>query len=197
MFTALIHNLRSIFFAWALMCFAPMLFSSAHARAAGVEVMNAKLESTDEGYRVFVSFSFELGSDLKSAINEGIPVSFTAEVEINRPRWYWFDEKTIRSSQTVRIQYDLWRRQYTAAVNGGLKQNFNSLEEAMALVWRPRRWLVADKKALNPSATYNVAVRLKLDSNQLSKPMLITSFSNSDWRLASEWKRFTFKADDK
>ena len=197
MITGLIHNLRSIFFAWALIFFAPMLLSSAPAHAAGVEVMNAKLESTDEGYRVFVSFSFELGSDLKSAINDGIPVSFTAEVEINRPRWYWLDEKTIYSSQTVKIQYDLWRRQYTAVVNGGLKQNFNSLEEAMALVWRPRRWLVADKKALNPGATYNVAVRLKLDSNQLSKPMLITSFSNSDWRLASDWKRFTFKADDK
>jgi hypothetical protein len=197
MIARLIHISRSIFFAWALMCFAPMLFSSAPAQAAGVEVMNAKLESTDEGYRVFVSFSFELGPDLKNAINEGIPVSFTAEVEINRPRWYWFDEKTIRSSQTVKVQYDLWRRQYTAAVNGGLKQNFNSLEEAMALVWRPRRWLVADKNTLNPGATYNVGVRLKLDSNQLSKPMLITSFSNSDWRLASEWKRFTFKADDK
>lgn len=183
--------------AWTLIIFASVLLPCAPARATGVEVTTAKLESSDEGYRVLVAFSFELGSDLKTAINEGIPVSFTAEVEINRPRWYWFDEKTIRSSQTVKIQYDLWRRQYTAAVNGGLKQNFAKLEDAMSLVWRPRRWIVADKKALNLNATYNVGVRLKLDSNQLSKPMLITSFSNSDWRLASEWKRFTFKADDK
>ncbi|MFC0350570.1 DUF4390 domain-containing protein [Undibacterium danionis] len=174
-----------------------MMFFCAQAHASGVEVTTAKIESSDEGYRVLVAFSFELGNDLKTAINEGIPVSFTAEVEINRPRWYWFDEKTIRSAQTVKIQYDLWRRQYTAAVNGGLKQNFATLEEAMTLVLRPRRWLVADKNALNSNATYNVAVRLKLDSNQLSRPMLITSFSNSDWRLASEWKRFTFKADDK
>ncbi len=197
MFSSLIHFSRSILIAWALSCLAPMMFSCAQAYAAGVEVTTAKIETSDEGYRVLLAFSFELGNDLKKAINEGIPVSFTAEVEMNRPRWYWFDEKTIRSSQTVKIQYDLWRRQYTAAVNGGLKQNFPTLEEAMSLVWRPRRWLVADKNALNPNATYNVAVRLKLDSNQLSRPMLITSFSNSDWRLASEWKRFTFKADDK
>lgn len=197
MLTRLIHFSRSLFVAWTLIIFASVLLPCASAQATGVEVTTAKLESSDEGYRVLVAFSFELGQDLKTAINEGIPVSFTAEVEINRPRWYWFDEKTIRSSQTVKIQYDLWRRQYTAAVNGGLKQSFAKLEDAMSLVWRPRRWIVADKNALNLNATYNVGVRLKLDSNQLSKPMLITSFSNSDWRLASEWKRFTFKADDK
>ncbi len=197
MLTHLIHFSRSILLAWTLILFASVVSPHALVQATGVEVTTAKLETSDEGYRVLVAFSFELGSDLKNAINEGIPVSFTAEVEINRPRWYWFDEKTIRSSQTVKIQYDLWRRQYTAAVNGGLKQNFAKLEDAMGLVWRPRRWIVADKNALHLNATYNVAVRLKLDSNELSKPMLITSFSNSDWRLASEWKRFTFKADDK
>nr|WP_255423145.1 DUF4390 domain-containing protein [Undibacterium sp. LX40W] len=167
------------------------------AYAEGVEVTTAKLESADDGYRVFVGFSFELGNDVKNAINEGIPVSFIAEVEINRPRWYWFDEKSIRSTQTIKIQYDLWRRQYTAAVNGGLKQNFATLDEIIKLVKQPRRWLVAEKNALSFGSTYNVAVRLKLDSSQLSKPMLITSLSNSGWRLSSDWKRFTFKVEEK
>lgn len=170
---------------------------TAHAYANGVEVTLAKIESTEDGYRASVGFAFELSHELKEAINDGIPISFTAEVEINRPRWYWFDEKTIRSSQTVKIAYDLWRRQYTAAINGGLKQNFTSLDDAMKMVLRPRRWNIASKSELTPGATYNVAIRLKLDINELSRPMLITSFSNSDWRLASEWKKFTFKAEDK
>lgn len=188
---------RVFFVLWASICLATMVFCCVPALAADVEVTVAKLEANDEGYRILVGFSFELSQELKSAINDGIPVSFIAEVEINRPRWYWLDEKTKRSSQTVKIQYDLWRRQYTATVNNGLKQNFASLEEAMALVLRPRRWQVAEKGELNSSATYNVSVRLAIDSSQLSKPMLIKSISNSDWRLASEWKRFTFKADDK
>lgn len=169
----------------------------AFAYVNGVEVTTARIESTDEGYRAVVGFSFELSHELKTAINDGIPISFTAEVELNRPRWYWLDEKTIRSTQTVKITYDLWRRQYTAAINGGLKQNFSSLDDAMKLVLNPRRWLIAEKSELSSGATYNVAVRLKLDNNELSRPMLITSFSNSDWRLSSEWKKFTFKADDK
>ena len=176
-------------------CLGFLIHSS--ALAEGIEVTTAKLEASDDGYRVQVGFAFELGNDVRAAINEGIPVSFIAEVEINRPRWYWFDEKTIRSTQTIKIQYDLWRRQYTAAVNGGLKQNFSNLDDVINLVKQTRRWLVAERNSLSFGSTYNVAVRLKLDSSQLSKPMLFTSLSNSGWRLSSDWKRFTFKVEDK
>ena len=195
--THLLYSLSQRLIAVVFALLAICTLVSINVYAADVEVTTAKLESTEEGYRVVAAFNFELGHDLKEAINKGVPISFTTEVEMTRPRWYWFDEKTIRSAQTVKIAYDLWTRQYSAAINGGVKQNFPTLDDAMALVLRPRRWLVAEKNNLNAGAIYNVAVRIKLDINQLSKPILITSLSNSDWRLASEWKRFTFKADEK
>lgn len=167
------------------------------AYATEVEVTTAKLESYEDGYRMVAAFSFELSHSLEEAITKGIPVYFTTEVELTRPRWYWFDEKTIRSSQSVRIAYSIWTRKYTAAINGGFQQNFSTLEDAMALVLRPRRWQVSEKGGLSAGATYNVALRLKLDINQLPKPFNITALNNSDWRLSSDWKRFTFKADEK
>jgi Domain of unknown function (DUF4390) len=167
------------------------------AYAAEVDITTAKLESYEDGYRMVAAFSFELSHDLEEAITKGIPVYFTTEVELTRPRWYWFDEKTIRSSQTVRIGYSIWTRHYTAAINGGVQQSFPTLEEALALVLRPRRWQVTDKAGLSAGATYNVAIRLKLDVNRLPGPFHISALNNSDWRLSSDWKRFTFKADDK
>ena len=168
-----------------------------YARAADAEVTSAKLETTEEGYRISTSFAFELSHGLVDAIAREIPLSFTTEVELTRPRWYWLDEKTIRSVQTVKIAYNPWTRQYTGTINSGLQQNFSSLEDALALVLRPRRWIVADKASLTPGAVYNVAVKLKLDLSYLPKTFLITSLNNSDWRLSSDTKRFTFKADDK
>lgn len=65
-------------------------------------------------------------------------------------------------------------------------------------MFRPRRWIVAEKGELTNGATYNVAVRLQLDIRQVPKqPFLINALNNSDWRLSSDWKRFTFKADEK
>ncbi|MCU6434179.1 DUF4390 domain-containing protein [Undibacterium sp. Jales W-56] len=189
------HPLRNaLLVAWFILL---SLFALPLASAAEAEVTSARLESTEEGYRIVTSFAFELGHGLEDAITRGIPMVFTTEVELSRPRWYWFDEKTIRSSQTVKIAYNLWTRQYTAAINGSLQQNFNSLDDALALVLRPRRWLVAEHGVLTNGAVYNVAVRLRLDLNQLPKPFLINALNNSDWRLSSDWKRFTFKAEEK
>ncbi len=62
--------------------------------ATEAEVTSAKLEATDEGYRISASFSFELSHSLVDAISvKEIPLSFTTEVELTRPRWYWLDEK--------------------------------------------------------------------------------------------------------
>jgi hypothetical protein len=192
-----LHLSGKILLACLLTLLALLTLPQGRAHAAEVDVTSAKLESYEDGYRIVASFSFDLKQGIEDAIAKGIPMYFTTEVELTRPRWYWFDEKNIRASHTVRIAYSIWTRQYTAAINGGLQQNFASLDDALALVLRPPRWQVSPKSSLTAGATYNVAVRLKLDVNRLPGPFHINALNNSDWRLSSDWKRFTFKADDK
>lgn len=188
---------RPVYFLMSCML-AMLLLLQAPAHAANADVTSARIESSEEGYRIITGFSFELSHALEEAITRGIPMYFTTQVELTRPRWYWFDEKAINSSQTIKISYDVWTRQYTSATSGSLQQSFPTLEEAMATVFRPRRWIVAEKGELTNGATYNVAVRLQLDIRQVPKqPFLINALNNSDWRLSSDWKRFTFKADEK
>jgi hypothetical protein len=168
------------------------------ARAAeGVEITQAHLESTDEGYKLSATYAFELNRGLEEAITRGIPLHFTTEVELNRPRWYWFDEKAINASQTIRISYNVLTRQYRAAIVGSLQQNFSTLDDALSLVRRPRRWTVAERGSLKVGETYNVAVRFMLDVSQLPKPFQVNAINNADWRFASDWKRFTYKVEDK
>ena len=83
-----------------------------------------------------------------------MPLYFTTDVEITRPRWYWFDEKTIRAAQTVRISYNVLTRRYHAGAAGQLQQSFNTLDDALSLIRRPTRWLVAEKGALKAGETY-------------------------------------------
>ncbi|WP_344763663.1 DUF4390 domain-containing protein [Actimicrobium antarcticum] len=173
-----------------------MLLLSPLARAAeGVDISQAHLESTDDGVKLSATFAFELNRGLEEAINHGVPLYFTTEVEITRPRWYWFDEKAITESQTIRLSYNVLTRQYHAAILGRLQQSFSSLDDAMSLIRRPSRWLVADKSALKPGAVYSVAVRMRLDVAQLAKPFQVNAINNSDWRLSSDWKNFLYRAE--
>lgn len=167
----------------------------AAARAEGVEIMQAHLESSEEGYKLSATFAFELKRGLEDVIMRGVPLYFTTDVELTRPRWYWFDEKTVTASQTVRISYNVLTRQYHAAILGRLHQSFATLDDAMSLVRRPSRWVVAERGALKVGEVYNVAVRMRLDLAQLPKPFQVHALNSSDWQLSSDWKFFTFKAE--
>ena len=170
-------------------------FAASPARAEGVEITRAALENTDDGYKLSLAFAFELNRSLEDTIVRGVPLYFTTEVEVTRPRWYWFNEKTLSVSQTTRISYNTLTRQYQAAIGGQLQASFSTLDEAMSLVRRPGRWLIAEKGVFKPGEVYNLSVRMGLDVARLPKPFQVNALNNSDWRLSSDWKQFTFRAE--
>lgn len=173
---------------------AATLLQTAHA-ADPIEVEQAHLESSNEGYRLSATFAFDLNRGLEDAVNRGIPLYFTTEIEITRPRWYWFDAKVVRESQTIRISYNVLTRQYHAAIDGRLQLSFDTLEDALSLVRRPNRWVVADKDGLKPGQTYDVAIRMQLDVAQLPKPFQVHALNSSDWRLTTDWQHFIYRAE--
>lgn len=173
-----------------------LTFAPASARATdGIDVVQAHLEKAEEGYKLSATFDFELNRGLEDVIARGVPLYFTTDVELTRPRWYWFNERTITASQTVRISYNVLTRQYHAAIVGRLQQSFGTLDDALSMIRRPSRWVVAEHGQLKPGQTYNVAMRMRLDLAQLPKPFQVHALNSSDWRLASEWYLFRFKAD--
>ena len=178
---------------YAMLAACLLLGYSAHG--AEIDITQASLESTDEGYRLSASYAFELNRGLEDALVRGVPLYFTTDVQLTRRRWYWFDEVSIAASRTVRISYNVLTRQYHAAITGQLQQSFPSLEDALSLIRRPPRWIVADKNALKPDDIYFVGLRMRLDVAQLPKPFQINALNNSDWRLSSDWKEFTFKPE--
>jgi hypothetical protein len=163
--------------------------------AAEIDITQASLETLDDGYRLSTSYAFELNRSLEDALIRGVPLYFTTDVQLTRRRWYWFDEVSVSVSRTVRISYNVLTRQYHASTSGQLQQSFSSLEDAMSLIRRPPRWIIADKSMLKPGDVYTVGLRMRLDVAQLPKPFQINALNNSDWRLSSDWKEFNFKAE--
>jgi hypothetical protein len=173
-----------------------LFFACAQVQAAdGIEVTRAAIEATDDGYRLAANYAFELNPGLEVAIQHGVPLFFTTEIELTRPRWWWTDDKAVASRRTVRIYYDVLLRQYQVSAVGSLQQSFATLEEAMFLIRRPSRWLIAKKGDLKPGETYNVSLRMFMDREYLQKPLQVNAFNNSDWRLASSKKTFTYRAE--
>jgi hypothetical protein len=173
-----------------------LAFACAQAQAAdGIEITRASIEASEDGYRLAANYDFELSRGLEDALQHGVPVAFTTEIELTRPRWWWTDDKAVASRRTIRIRYDVLTREYHVTDMGSVKQTRPTLEEALFLIKRPSRWLIAPRGALKPGETYNVTLRMYMDREYLLKPLQVNAFNNSDWRLASNKKTFTYKAE--
>jgi hypothetical protein len=173
-----------------------LAFACASAQAAdGIEITRASIEAADDGYRLNTAYSFELTYGLQQAVQHGMSLYFTTELELMRPRWYWTDDRAVSVKRTVRLYYHVLTRVYYVSAPGSLQQPFDTLEEALFFIRRPSRWLVAPKGALKTGEVYNVSLRMFMDRETLSKPLQVDAFNNSDWRLSSNKKTFTYRAE--
>lgn len=189
----MIHRFFLLF--W-LICLQAWLPLSAYA-AEGIEFVEASLETSDEGYRLSSRFSVELPRSVEDALSRGVPLYFTLQTEITRYRWYWFDEVTVKATRKIRLSYNVLTQQYRASIDGSLHQNFAHLDEMLALLRRPGRWLIADPGALNRNGNYTVAIQLALDVSELPKPIQVSAMSSDEWRLSSGWTKFNYRSEAK
>ena len=172
--------------------------AGAPARAAdGIELVDASVEASDEGYRLSSHFAVELSGPLEDALTRGVPLYFVLQVEVTRSRWYWFDEVAVRAERKIRLSYNVLTRQYRASIDGSLHRSFTRLDDMLSLLRRPGRWLIAEPGALNRHANYTVSVQLALDVSELPKPIQVSALASNDWQVSSGWHRFSYRAEGK
>ncbi len=186
----ILRLLIALCLSWLLAC----VPAGAHA-AEGIELVDASLEATDDGYRLSSHFTVDLTRSLEDALMRGVPLYFNLQVEVSRPRWYWFDEVAVTATRRIRLSYNLLTQQYRASIDGSLHRNFSRLDDMLALLRRPGRWIIADSGALQRDAAYTVGVQMSLDVSQLPKPIQVSAMGSGDWRMSSGWTRFSFHAD--
>jgi hypothetical protein len=173
---------------------AALLFALAAApaaRAEGIEVQKASLTPSEEGLVLEAEFTIALTPTLEDALSKGVPLYFSVEFELIRPRWYWFNEKVASQRQQYRLSYNALARQYRVAL-GKLYQNFGSLAEALAFLSRVRLRELAAPGELARGTTYVAALRMRLDTSQLPRPFQISAVGSRDWSLSSDWHRWSF-----
>lgn len=176
---------------FALMLILALGLNAGPARASGIEIGRVALEAVEEGYAVNAQFEVDLTNRLDEALHSGVSLYFVVEFELVRPRWYWFDEKSVASRLQYRLTYHALSRQYRLWT-GTLHQPFATLSEALRVLGRVRSWVVLERDQVSTDRTYQAGVRMRLDTAQLPKPFQINAITNREWVLSSEWTRFSF-----
>jgi hypothetical protein len=161
------------------------------ARGDTIPVVSAQLRAEEGEILLSAEFDFALTPPLEQALEKGIPLYFTIEAEISRARPLWFPEKIAEWSITYRVSYSSLTRQYRVA-SGPFGQAFESLDDVQRFIGHVTSRPVARADDLTKGVRYEVALREKLDVNQLPKPFQINALASREWQLSSDWHRFTF-----
>lgn len=165
-------------------------FAPGTARAEGVEVQKAALVATEDGHTLVADFEIVLNATLEDTLNKGIALNFVLELELIRPRWYFFSEKVVNYAQQYKLSFSALTRQYRVSL-GTIYQNFDTLNEALRFMGRVRGLQVARRGQLEQGASYNAALRLRLDVSQLPRPFQLTTVGSREWNIGADWHRFT------
>lgn len=183
---------RRVFLA-GLGCAALLTWMRPAQSSGTIEVEQARLDAAHPEGVVLLSadFALSLTETLSDAVNRGLPLYFLTELQIQRGRWYWFDETVVATEIEWRLSYHALTRQFRVA-SSGRSESFGSLEEALAAMSSVKRWSVAPLSRFNPRTVYEVWVRMRLDTTRLPKPFQMTALTDRDWNPQSEWKRFDF-----
>lgn len=169
------------------------LFLQVAAKADTIQVKSAQLELSEEVQVLNADFEIHLSSILEEALKKGISLHFIMEFELFRGRWYWFDQKILTIQQEYKLSYHALTRQYRVTI-GSLYQNFSELEDALRILSRIRSLTVIENASLiKRKNTYQAALRLRLDVNQLPKPFQVNALTSKDWHLMSDWYQWDIK----
>src|SRR5882672_2626559 len=175
---------------WLVALAALLLAVAAPVLADGIEVKKAALVTAYDGGFLEAEFEISLTHTLEDALNKGVPLYFTLEFELIRPRWYWLNEKIVATRQQYRLSYNALARQYRVGV-GALYQNFASLPDALAFLSQVRLRDIGEAGALAKGNSYVAALRLRLDISQLPRPFQISAVGSREWNVGSDWHRWT------
>lgn len=177
----------------AIVC--SLLFCLRGAWAEGIVIKSAEIVPQENTFTLNATFDVSLSHVLEDALTRGVPLNFITEFELEYPRWYFLnlwnkDIANYRNRQ--KLSYNVLSRQYRLSV-GGLHQNFDTLDEVLAVMGRTRNRPVAQRDGVPPGEVYIAGVRMWLDTSQLPKPLQINALGSRDWNLSSDWYRWTFK----
>lgn len=156
-------------------------------------VSQAAIHATPQGYVLDGDVNIVLNSTLEDALSRGINLYFLLELELTRPRNWWFDETIAEPVRKMRIYYHLLLRRYVVET-GYTTRTAATLGEALAMLGRVDGWQVLERGALVTGQRYDARLRLRLDTSQLPRPLSIGAVGGDRWELVTPWYDWSFAA---
>jgi|MudIll2142460700_1097286.scaffolds.fasta_scaffold19389_2 hypothetical protein len=188
-----VRRLSAFPLAWVICFFATLAVTPVRADTS-VRIESASL-ALDEGvYGLDADLAITLPDDARRAIESGLTLKLSYEVEIARVRRYLPDPGVATLVQSYELGYHaLSQRWLLRSLNTGERHDFGGFDAAVERLSSVRGLPLIDSSLLETGTTYEVRVRAVLTLRSAPDTLSWLLFWTDDWSATSDWYAWTLR----
>lgn len=169
--------------------------TSARAAEGGISAPSASVRVVEGVYLLDSVARIRLTEPVRGALDNGVPLTFAWEVEIDRERGWWWPDATIAEvTQRYRLEYHALSLQYLVTnLNTGERRSFTRLPTALDFIGQLIGFPIVDRVLLDDPGRHIGYVRLRLEHNTLPLPLRPAALFSAAWYLETDWRTWSFE----
>jgi hypothetical protein len=177
------------------LCFIATLGAGTAIAAESRLALREVRSSVDEGvFELDAKLEIELPEDARKAVEAGLTLTLTYEVEVSRVRRYMLDDGIATLEQRYEVSYHALSQRYLVRnLNTAEQQDFGTLRAALDRVGDLRGLPVLDTALISDDAVYQGRIRAVLGLNSAPDVLGWLLFWTDDWSATSDWKSWTLQ----
>jgi hypothetical protein len=177
-----------------LLCFLATMALAADPESSRLLIRSAQVDLDDDVYELDTQLELRLPASARKAIDGGLTLRLTYEIEVNRVRRYLPDPGVAAIEQHFELSYHALSQRYLVRnLNTGEQQDFGSVEAALARITEVKGLPVLDASLLPPGPEYEGRVRAVLDMASAEDAFGWLLFWTDDWSAKSDWYTWTLR----
>ena len=162
--------------------------SSAVAKNSAIEVNYFNIAKNNNELRLDAEIIYELNSEVREALINGIPLMFQVEVQVVTDKKWRLDKVVSSVVKTYVLRYHALSKQYVLeSLETGDSDSYPDLQSVLAQQGRVSAMYIAETEYLKDQENYIVQLRARMLSNKLPLPLRMKSYFSPKWRLSSGW----------
>ena len=157
--------------------------------AKEIDILRLTDRSEDGFYALDVDAEIEPGREVREAVASGIPLRFVFDVRVHKVRRYLWNERLLELRRTLLLERHALAGKYVVTDEASQqRQVASSLDDALIMLGRVRRMVIARDDELAPERPLVGRVRVKLDIESLPAPLRPIAWVSPRWHVSSDWE---------
>jgi hypothetical protein len=177
---------------FALLFALPLAADDAGPLGGTFEVGSASIVNRRGVWELSAHVRYPLNERIRSALQDGITLTFDLEVAISRDRRFWFDADVLSLDLRRDLTYHVVSDRYLLTSSSGQEiETFPTIEAALERLGDVVDWPVVVDSQLTGDGPWQVSVRAGVRRGRMPDALRALVFWSDAWHRTSEWYRWT------